>query len=302
MHLAPVAAFVYNRPAHARRVFEALQRNSLATESDLIVFADGPGATDAVAAVREVREYIRTLKGFKSIRFVERDANAGLARSIIDGVTDVCAEFGRVIVLEDDLVTSPWFLKYMNDGLDLYAEDDRVASIHGYRYPAKAVLPETFFLRGADCWGWATWDRAWRHFEPDGGVLLERLESQGLEHEFDLGGAFGFTQMLRDQIARRNDSWAVRWHASCFLDNRLTLYPGRSLVENIGNDASGTHRGNTSLYDAPVSDSPIDVTRIPLEPSDVGRAAFRQFLGGAPQGALLRRVLAKVARGLGLRS
>jgi hypothetical protein len=169
------------------------------------------------------------------------------------------------------------FLHYMNDALDLYANDENVASIHGYCYPVNGVLPETFFLRGADCWGWATWRRAWQHFRPDGSTLLAELESRGLVYEFDMDSQYGFTQMLRDQIAGRNNSWAIRWHASCFLDGRLTLYPGRSLVHNIGNDGSGTHSKHTNIYEQTLSNVPIALTRLPTIESQEGRVAFVRY-------------------------
>ena len=127
----------------------------------------------------------------------------------------------KVIVLEDDLVTSPHFLQYMNDGLGIYERDDRVISIHGYSYPVHGKLPETFFLRGADCLGWATWKRGWDLFEDDGQRLLNELERRNLTRSFDFDGSYPYTQMLRDQIAGSNSSWAVRWYASAFLRDKL---------------------------------------------------------------------------------
>jgi GT2 family glycosyltransferase len=164
---APIALFVYNRPDHARQTIEALKENELSAESDLIIFADGPKNSGAQAKVNEVRKLIKNVIGFRSLTIHESPNNKGLANSIIDGATKVCEEYGRVIVLEDDLVTSPWFLKYMNDALNTYEQDERVISVHGYTYPVDEPLPETFFLRGADCWGWATWKRGWELFEPN---------------------------------------------------------------------------------------------------------------------------------------
>ena len=298
---SPIALFVYNRPLHAKRTVEALARNALASESDLYVFADGAKDAAAVDAVDEVRRYIRTIQGFRTVQVHERDQNFGLARSIVDGVTRTCEEHGRVIVLEDDLVTSPWFLQFMNEALMLYEKSDRVASIHGYCYPTEEPLPETFFLRGADCWGWATWRRAWDLFEPDGAKLLGRLVDAKLEHAFDPDGAFGFSRMLRDQIAGLNDSWAIRWHAACFLENALTLYPGRSLVRNIGNDASGTHSAMTTAFDSPVAEEPIALTPIPCEPNERAHRAFAAFLRSTRPG-FLRRGINAVKRRIGVRA
>ena len=168
MALAPIALFVYNRPKHTASTVESLQKNVLANESDLFIFSDGPNRPSQYGMVNSVREYISDITGFKSVVIVERDRNKGLANSIIDGVSRLCKEFGQVIVLEDDLVTSPHFLSYMNEALNIYRHNDTVISIHGYVYPFKSKLPETFFLRGADCWGWATWDRGWNLFEQAG--------------------------------------------------------------------------------------------------------------------------------------
>jgi len=210
----------------------------------------------------------------------------------------VLGSHGRVVVVEDDLLLSPHFLRYMNDGLALYAGNERVASIHGYRYPCTDPLPETFFLRGADCWGWATWSRAWQHFEPDGTALLARLRERRLTRAFDLDASFPYTRMLEDQVAGRNDSWAIRWHASCFLKELLTLYPGRTLVENIGNDSTGTHSARTEVFSAAPTDAPVEVRTIAIEESSEGRAAFRRFHQGNSN--LLARVRSFSARALGV--
>ena len=150
--VTPIALFVYNRLGHTQRTIEALKKNILAEDSDLIVFSDAQKSEAEADAVCEVRKFIREIDGFKSVSLVEREVNLGLARSIIDGVTTIVSKYGRIIVLEDDMVTSQYFLTYMNEALEKYADDDRVVSIHGYVYPVKQSLPEAFFLPGADCW------------------------------------------------------------------------------------------------------------------------------------------------------
>lgn len=164
---APIALFVYNRLNHTQRTITALQQNSLAQESELYIFSDGPKDEAGVEKVETIRKYLKTISGFKSVHIKERPENWGLAKSIIEGATEIVGQFGKIIVLEDDIVTSPHFLKYLNEALDLYQNEEKVISVHGYIYPVKQVLPETFFLRGADCWGWATWQRGWRLFQPD---------------------------------------------------------------------------------------------------------------------------------------
>ena len=288
MNCAPVALFVYNRPWHTRKTVETLQKNELAENSALFIFSDAPKKPEAEETVRKVREYIRTISGFRSVSIVEREKNLGLANSIIDGVTATVNKYGRIIVLEDDLVTSPYFLTYMNEALEKFADDDRVVSVHGYVYPVEQSLPEAFFLPGADCWGWATWQRGWACFNDDGQSLLDELKRRNLIRAFDFNGAYSFSKMLEAQIKGANDSWAVRWYASAFLAGKLTLYPGRSLVHNIGNDNSGTHCGESANLDAELSKTPISLHAIKVEPSQAGRQAFEAFFRQNRTGLLQR--------------
>lgn len=256
MTLAPIILFVYNRPDHTARTLQALQHNPEAHLSDLYVYADGPKTTSDAEKVAQVRKLFVDLTGFRSIHVSTSNSNRGLANSIIRGVTEVIDKHEKAIVLEDDIVVSSIFLQFMNQALMKYAEDTRVAAIHGWNFPLRAKnLPDSFFLRGADCWGWATWERAWKLFEPDGKKLLKQMEEQNLSKQFDLEGAYPYTQMLRDQIAGKNNSWAIRWHASIFLQNGLTLHPGKSLVENIGLDGTGVHSVPAKAYETTVSRS-----------------------------------------------
>jgi len=273
---APVALFVYNRPDHTRRTVEALKQNILSEESDLIVFSDAPRSEAQAEKVREVRDYLRTVSGFKSVSIVERTENLGLAESIIAGVSEVVNEYGKLIVMEDDLVTSPFFLRYMNDALEYYENEDRVISIHGYCYPISG-LPETFFLKGADCWSWGTWKRGWDLFEADGRKLLEQLEQKGLLNRFDFFGTYGYSQMLRDQIEGKNSSWAVRWYASALLKDKLTLYPGQSLVFQIGTDGSGTNCGVESFMDVVLCDRPVIVGAANVSENLLALEQFQHF-------------------------
>lgn len=278
MNLAPVALFVYNRPWHLQRTLEALQRNALATESALYIFSDGPRGPEQKDAVNKVRDYIRDISGFASVTIIERKENLGLAGSIIRGVTEIIERFGRIIVLEDDMVTSPYFLRFMNEALDFYENEDKIISIHGYMFPVKAVLPETFFLRGADCWGWATWKRGWELFETDGKKLLRGLQERALLSAFDLHGAYPYVSMLKDQVQGKNDSWAVRWRAAAFIADKLHLQCGRSLICNIGNDFSGRHGGETDMYGRDVSSSAITIEKIPIEEDRIAVKAIEEYL------------------------
>ena len=248
-NLAPIVLFTYNRPWHTMQTVEALKKNELAQESELFIFSDGWKNEDDKPKVLEVRDYLKTIDGFKNVTIIEKDKNWGLAANIIDGVTKIVNDYGRIIVLEDDLVTSPYFLRFMNEALEMYKYEEKVASIHGYIYPIKD-LPDTFFIKGADCWGWATWKEKWVIFEPDGKKLLEEVKRKNLAKEADFNGTYGYTKMLKDQIKGKNNSWAIRWYFSAFLRDMLTLYPGKSYVKNIGFDFNATHTKNkTNIFD-----------------------------------------------------
>lgn len=277
MTYAPVALFVYNRPWHTRQTVEALLANPEASKTSLYVFSDAAKDASASNAVAEVRLFLRQIAGFKSLSIIERESNLGLARSIIEGVSQVCGEHERVIVLEDDLVTSPYFLKYMNEGLEKYQNEPRVISIHGYVYPTRQTLPETFFLKGADCWGWATWKRGWQLFDPNGQKLLDELKNRKLTRQFDFDGSYPYTRMLQNQIAGKNNSWAIRWYASAFLKDKLTLYPGQSLVQNIGMDGSGAHCSATINFAGGLANHPILIEEIAIEESFLAKQEIVSF-------------------------
>jgi hypothetical protein len=251
---SPIAVFGFNRPNHLRRTLDALSSNVGAKNSTIFLFIDGPRNDQDRVLVRECVDLSADFQNrFASFNVHAQDSNQGLARSIINGVSKVLRIHSTVIVVEDDLVTSPLFLDFINRGLNRYANDQDVASIHGFVTPFKKPLSEPFFMKGADCWGWGTWRDRWDLFNPNGQELLDQLESRELLNEFDLGGAYPFSGMLKDQIAGKNNSWAIRWHASMFLQNKLTLYPMRTYVVNIGFDGSGTHTGHTSIYESELS-------------------------------------------------
>jgi hypothetical protein len=228
----------------------------------------------------EVRNYVGNIGGFRRLTIVTQESNIGLSRSIITGVSAVCGIHGQAIVVEDDIVTSPHFLRYMNDALRRYEDDGRVVSVHGYVYPGIQDLPEAFFLRGADCWGWATWQRGWRLFDSDGSRLLDEIKRRHLARQFDLDGSYPYTRMLESQVAGRLDSWAIRWYASAFLRGKLTLYPGRSLVTNIGTDGTGTHCRKTSRFDAALAQAPVSVWPQRVEEDVRARALIASHLRG----------------------
>lgn len=273
---------------HTKKTIEALLNNKEAIDSDLFIFSDGPRTSDDLPSISLVRQYLKTINGFKTINITEEDKNKGLANSIIDGVTRILENNDSTIVLEDDLVSSSYFLKYMNDALLTYKDELKVASIHGYVYPVKSELPETFFLKGADCWGWATWSRAWKHFSSDGGLLLSQLKSRGLIKEFNFDNSTNYFEMLTHQISGKNNSWAIRWYASAFLKEMFTLYPSRSLIYNIGNDGSGTHSQHTNQFKTLLSNSPIQVKKIPIQNDMDSFNAFKNYFNSTKQNKFKR--------------
>jgi len=277
MSLAPIVLFTYNRLHHTTQTIKALKKNFLADKSNLIIFSDGPIDNPNKKSVEAVREYIQNITGFKSVEIVKRKENFGLAKSIIDGVTEVVNKYGKVIVIEDDIVTSKYFLQYMNKGLDSYEQEDKVISINAYFYPVENTdqLTDTFFLKGTDCWGWATWKRGWDLFEADGKKLMHEIRQKKLGREFD--GYCGFTNMLADQIKGKNDSWAIRWHASAFLKEKLSLFPAHSLVLNIGHDTSGRHSASTDVFGKELLDTPIKITKIDIRENISAKLAQQKF-------------------------
>ncbi|MFV0665041.1 glycosyltransferase family A protein [Denitromonas sp.] len=280
-HHAPVALFVFNRPEHTRRTLEALQRNGLAEVTPLHIFSDAARHDEDDTAVHQVRKIIRETEGFASVTLVEREKNMGLAASIIDGATQLCRQYGQVIVLEDDLLTAPTFLTYMNAALDRYRDIPQVGSISAYMYPVdgSGAGSDTVMLAHPMSWGWATWADRWALFDADGEHLLQRLKDTRQLKRFDAIGPGGFERMLRGQIAGQNNSWFIRWHASLFLAERKSLAPSRSLISNIGLDGTGVHCNEWLIdpFAVQLSDAPIEVTSIPMETAPAFRHALNRF-------------------------
>lgn len=286
--LAPIALFVYNRPGHTRRTVSYLQKNVLAADSRLFIFSDGAKSPADEQKVSEVRDLAAQVTGFKSVKLIARYQNMGLANSIIDGVTQLVNEFGKVIVFEDDLLSSPYTLEYFNEALTRYKNEEKAMHIGAYMFPLQdKTLPETFFYRIATSWGWATWDRAWNNFEPDIDKLIAQFDSKKI-NEFSVGGSGNFWKQMMEFKAGKNNSWAIRWYASVFLKGGLALHPAHSLVHNIGHDGTGVHSNIENMYGVSVADKPIK--QFPAEVKEDQRAhlAIRHFLKNR-KGTLLQR-------------
>lgn len=249
MTLAPIVLFVYNRPWHTKQTIEALQNNKLASDSELFIYSDETKNEDARKSVDEVREYIDTIDGFKKVTVIKREKNWGLADSIIDGVTKIVNQYGKIIVLEDDLVTSPYFLKFMNEALEFYENEEIVWHVSGWNYPIESDgLDDVFLWRVMNCWGWATWADRWQHYEKDIVKVIDQFSKDDIKR-FNFDGAEDFFGQVILNHDKRINTWAIFWYACIFKKDGLCLNPTQTFVENIGHDGSGVHCGSTKNYD-----------------------------------------------------
>ncbi len=263
--LSPIAIFVYNRHDHFVKTIKYLKKNHLSNKSQIYIFSDGSKKNSDKKHVKKIRNYCKKIKGFKSIKTFERKTNFGLSRNLVDGISKILKKHQSVIVLEDDLLTDKFFLKYMNDSLNYYLKNKKVISIHAYLYPIKNIIKKPFFLKGADCWGWGTWRRGWKLYNSNSKSLLKSLKTKKKEKEFNFNNTFEYSKMLRDNINKKNDSWAIKWYASAFLKNKLTLYPPYSLIKNIGNDGSGTNSKSDRKYDVTLKNKKINIKNLQIK-------------------------------------
>lgn len=251
MQLAPIIVFAYNRPNHIKRTLEALAKNDLASESVLYIYCDG-AKVDATEGQKQKilqnREVAHHATGFREIHVVERPENIGLKDNIVGAVTEIVNRCGRVITLEDDIITSVGFLRYMNDALELYKDEERVMHISAYMWPHKGKLQETFFYQvpypGG---GWATWARAWKHYNDDADYLYHQWE-----HNWDRFNKFGGNYLqvqLEKNYRGEMKTWFIKWHAVMLSRDALTLYPHTSLTNNIGFDEEATNCFTSTKFD-----------------------------------------------------
>jgi hypothetical protein len=287
-NLAPIALFVYNRPEHTRRTLNSLQKNLLADESRLFIFSDGAKTPADQAKVDEVRQLISDVSGFKSVKVIKGKENKGLANSIIAGVTQLVNDYGKVIVFEDDLLSSKNSLQYFNEALTKYDSEEKVMHIGAYMFDLNdKSIPETFFYRIATSWGWATWARAWKDFEPDIDKLIGQFDKQKI-NRFSIDGTMNFWKQMQEFKTGKNNSWAIRWYASIFLKGGLTLNPSHSLVHNIGHDGTGVHSNIEDTYKVKISQKQIKKFPMEIKENEKAHIAIRNFLKNR-KGSLVKR-------------
>lgn len=252
---APIIVFAYNRKEHLKRTLDALAANEGAKDSDLFIFADAPKEGTSDAGNEAVRAFLSEYKIihendkiFNSIMVTMAAKHKGLAQSVIGGVSSVIEKYGRVIVVEDDIVTSPYFLNYMNDALEYYQNDSRVWSISGYTLPLASLenYPKDVYAFYRCCsWGWATWEDRWRMNDWEVRDFARFDRSFFRRKKFNRGGRDLSFQLDR-QMLGMIDSWAIRWGYNEYKNDMLTIYPSASYVDNEGFDGSGTHFGTVS--------------------------------------------------------
>lgn len=295
MNLAPIVLFVYNRLEHTKQTIKALQKNYLAEESELFIYSDAAKNENAQESVNLIREYIKNLNGFKKITIIEREENFGLAKSIINGVTTIVNKYNKVIVLEDDLVTSPYFLKFMNEALDYYKNNKKVWHISGWNYPIKSNdLDDIFLWRLMNCWGWATWADRWQHYEKDIDKTIAEFNKEDI-YKFNIDGSSDFWAQV---ISNKNGSintWAIFWYAKIFKNNGFCLNPTETFVENIGHDGSGIHCGEDSSFSSKLSLNDKINFDIKLEENKYALEKIRNFYRSQKKSFLIR-VINKLTR------
>lgn len=282
---APVVIFSYNRVELLKCTINSLLKNELASETDLYIFSDGPRDEHDLNSVNQVRKYVHSVSGFNNVYVVSRDKNYGLARNIVDGVSALLERFPSVIVLEDDIITSPYFLRFMNNALEMYIDDDKVCQISGYSYlegfKDDFRLDDIYFVRGADCLAWATWRRAWLNYNSDAAVLYNQIQKRGLVRDFNRDNSYNYFKMLGMTARGKTVSWAVNWYAVNFLAERYVLYPLKSLALHIGSDDMATnyrYLGSADPYCVPLANAPIPVRKILVSETENTTKAFNMFL------------------------
>lgn len=279
--LAPVVVFSYNRPDHLRRTLEALSKNDLASESVLYIYCDGPKPDATEEQRRQIianREVAHAATGFKEVNVVERDGNFGLKNNIVGAVTEIVNQYGRVVTLEDDVISSVGFLKYMNDALETYQDENQVMHVSAYMYPHKCKLPDTFFYPvpypGG---GWATWRRAWNCYNDNTQELYEYWKDKW--DVFDVFGGDYLSKQLKKNFDGSMNTWFVKWHAVMLQKGALSLFPGRSLTNNIGFDDMATHCYVTNKFDVAPTDY-VKVMKLPLQVNKKASRVIYDFYQG----------------------
>ncbi len=250
--LSPICLFTYNRVSVTKKTITALKNNFLSSKSELFIFSDGwkKNNENDEDKVEEVRDYLNTIKGFQKITIFNSDKNKGLSKSIIEGVTKVVNVYDKVIVLEDDLLTSPNFLNYMNETLDYYSNNNKIFSISGYTLNLDALsnLSKDVYLGvRASSWGWGTWKNRWENVDWEVKDYNSFKKSFISRYNFNKGGS-DMCGMLKNQMNGKIDSWAIRFCYDQFKKNQYTVFPKISKLISIGFGKNATHTKSINRF------------------------------------------------------
>ena len=274
-NLAPIIVFSYNRPDHLSRTLGALAENDLANQSVLYIYCDGAkenSSKEQLAKVQDNRKVAHAATGFKEVHVVERESNLGLKNNIVNAVTEIVNKYNKVITLEDDVITSIGFLQFMNDALEMYKDDEQVMHISGYMWPHQGKLAETFFYEvpypGG---GWATWQRAWKHYTDDAKPLYDYWCTRW--DEFNKFGGDYLQSQLEKNYRGVMKTWFIKWHAVMLQRRAFTLYPGQSLTNNIGFDEQATNCYTTDKFDV----VPVDYVEVKRRSIKENKRAAREI-------------------------
>ena len=298
--LAPIVVFVYNRPWHTQQTLEALAKNVLADQSLLYIVSDGiklDSTLEEVQKIQEVRSLICTQKWCKEVVVIELTENLGVDKNIVQHVTSFVNKHDKLIVLEDDIVTSEGFLTYMNSALEIYKNEDQIFGISAYMFPVKKKMPEIFFLMGGNNpWGWATWKHAWTNFNPDYNQLYDSIaNNKDRILRFNHGGSADYLSMLKN-CTEANAPWDIRWYASVFLRNGYGLWAGSSMVQNIGHDGTGAHGDLSKKYHIRRLNPHTKVDKQTIVQNEEAYKALLDFYHSFGQQSILRRIINKIKR------
>ncbi|MBD0401313.1 FkbM family methyltransferase [Flammeovirga sp. EKP202] len=286
MSYSPIILFVYNRAWHAEQVLMAIHKNPEFQDSPFYIFCDGPrndASQEELQAIKATRDIVKNQRYWsKQTQVIESDQNKGLAASIIEGVSKVIEQHGQAIILEDDIVTSQGFLKFMNEALELYREDDHVMHINAYLpkspFQKNNFTATSFYSTHMSCWGWATWKTSWKLFNADTESLIKNLNNQKLEKTLDLNGYFHGTKQLVQNLNGEIKTWAIKWGASILLNKGICLNTSQSLVNNIGMDGSGVNSGKLfwDPFKTEVTNE-ISISKLDNEDIEEGNRYFMKF-------------------------
>lgn len=252
MDLAPIVIFVYIRLNHTKLTIDSLLQCEESKYTTVYIYSDAPRSTQDLNAVIEVRDYLKTISGFKQVIIFQRETNYGLAKNIISGLNEIFEKNEKAIILEDDIIVSKHFLKFMNDSLSVYLKEKNVWHISGWNYPI--IYPNyqhnSYFLQLSNCWGWATWADRWKHFEKKPDYIMQTWSSE-MKKKFTLNNAnYNFWKQVTYNKKNKINTWAIFWYATIFQNNGLCLNPVKTFTKNIGNDGTGENCGDIDIYNS----------------------------------------------------